>query len=92
MHPLPEITLDMTAADLLQTVSGDDTCFEVDDIAALDPIAMPAPAVSKAGAPPPTQAATATDEVSFELDSLEIELTAEDMNALFDAEATDKVK
>ena len=88
MHTSPEITFDMTTDDLLKTLS-DEACFEVDDIAALDPLVSPKPAVAKVTDPAGSLEAA---EATIELDSLEIELTAEDMNALFDGEATDKVR
>ena len=92
MHTSPEITFDMTTDDLLKTLS-DESCFEVDDIAALDLLASPPtpPPVAKAADPDPANSLEAA-EVTIDMDSLEIELTAEDMNALFDGEATDKVR
>ena len=85
MQTSPEITLDMTAEELLQEGS-DEECFEVDDIAALDPVGEPLPPVAKA----PAAAATTTPSPEDEM-SLEIELSADDMNAMFDAETTDKL-
>ena len=84
MQTSPEITIDMTAEELLQEGS-DAECFEVDDIAALDPVGAPLPPVAKATTP-----AAATPSPDDEM-SLEIELSADDMNAMFDAETTDKL-
>jgi len=84
MQTSPEITIDMTAEELLQEGS-DAECFEVDDIAALDPVGEPLPPVAKVAT-----AATTTPSPDDEL-SLEIELSADDMNAMFDAETTDKL-
>jgi len=79
MHPSPEITLDMTAADLLKTLSNevDESCFEVDDISAVDPLAETQPAAKAVAVP-------AVDETTVEFDSLEIELSADDMNAMLE--------
>jgi len=83
MHPSPEITLDMTAEDLLKTLSNevDDSCFEVDDITAVDPLADTHPAAPRAAK---SAGQLADDEATIEFDSLEIELSADDMNAMLD--------
>jgi hypothetical protein len=86
MHPSPEITLDMTAEDLLKTLSNDNDTFEVDDIAAVDPLADTSPLVTKAAGADEL----ADGEVTLEFDSLEIELSAEDMNAMLDVNLTAK--
>jgi len=85
MHPSPEITLDMTAEDLLKTLSNDvdDSCFEVDDISSVDPLADTDPVAPKAAA---KSAALTDDEDTIEFDSLEIELSASDMNALLEVD------
>jgi hypothetical protein len=91
MHPSPEITLDMTAEDLLKTLSNevDDSCFEVDDISSVDPLADTHPvakAAPKAASKPVKADALADDEDTIEFDSLEIELSASDMNAMLEVE------
>jgi len=84
MHPSPEITFDMTTEDLLKTLANevDETCFEVDDIAAVDPLAETHPVAKPAAQQPAAE--PADDEATIEFDSLEIELSADDMNAMLD--------
>jgi hypothetical protein len=88
MHPSPEITLDMTAEDLLKTLSNDvdDSCFEVDDISSVDPLDDTHPVAPQATNKAAKVEALADDEDTIEFDSLEIELSASDMNALLEIE------
>jgi len=88
MHPSPEITLDMTADDLLKTLSNDvdDSCFEVDDISSVDPLADTHPVAPKAAPKAAKADALADDEDTIEFDSLELELSASDMNAMLEVE------
>jgi hypothetical protein len=92
MHPSPEITLDMTAEDLLKTLSNDvdDSCFEVDDISSVDPLDETHPVAPRVADKATNKAtkidALADDEDTIEFDSLEIELSASDMNALLQIE------
>lgn len=88
MHPSPEITFDMTTEDLLKTLANevDEACFEVDDIAAVDPLAETHPVAKPAAQQRAAEAAD--DEATIEFDSLEIELSADDMNAMLDVPGT----